>query len=73
MNERERNLVWITFTSPYFRQIKGEHWERAALNCLAQFRSGYGRHFEDSWWSEQIVEFSNFSNEFKEMWKRQEG
>lgn len=72
MNERERNLVWITFTSSYFREIKGEHWEGSALRCLAQFRAGYGRNIEDTWWSEQILELSNISNEFKVMWQQQE-
>jgi PAS domain-containing protein len=71
-NERERNLVWITFASPDFREMKGEHWEEAALHCLAQFRAGYGRHIEDAWWSEQITELSGVSPEFKEMWNRQE-
>ncbi|MDP4097606.1 helix-turn-helix transcriptional regulator [Paenibacillus sp. P96] len=72
LSERERNLVWITFTSDYFRQIKGEHWEEAALRCLAQFRAGYGRFVEDPWWSQQIAELSAISEEFKAMWQRQE-
>jgi transcriptional regulator with XRE-family HTH domain len=69
---RERNLLWITFSSEYFRRIKGDHWEEAALRCLAQFRAGYGRFVEDPWWSEQIAELSGISREFKEMWQRQE-
>lgn len=72
LSERERNLVWITFTSSYFRQLKGDHWGKAALHCLAQFRAGYGRYIEDSWWSEQITELSKSSPEFTEMWKQQE-
>ncbi|SFF37998.1 Helix-turn-helix domain-containing protein [Paenibacillus algorifonticola] len=72
INERERNLVWVTFTSPTFRKLKGEHWEQAAWSCLAQFRAGYGRSTEDLWWSEQIKELSGISEEFNEMWKRQE-
>jgi PAS domain-containing protein len=72
MNERERNLVWITFTSSYFREIKREHREESALRCLAQFRAGYGRYVEDTWWSEQILELSGISQEFKAMWQHQE-
>lgn len=71
-NESQRNLVWITFVSPDFRRLKGEHWEKAALHCLAQFRAGYGQNMEDVWWKEQIMELSLISNEFKEMWNRQE-
>lgn len=71
-SERQRNLVWITFASPDFRKLKGEHWEKAALHCLAQFRAGYGQNMEDGWWKEQIIELSMISPEFKEMWNRQE-
>ncbi|MFD1774759.1 helix-turn-helix transcriptional regulator [Paenibacillus rhizophilus] len=72
MTVRERNLVWSTFTSDYLRQIKGEYWEEGALRCLAQFRAGYGRFIEDPWWGEQIRELTQISQEFKEMWQRQE-
>ena len=70
--ERERNLVWVTFTSPYFRQIKGEHWEKTALHCLAQFRAGYAKFLEEDWWAQQISELSENSEEFNKMWKQQE-
>ncbi|WFA18244.1 XRE family transcriptional regulator [Paenibacillus mucilaginosus] len=70
--ERQRNLVWITFASPEFRKLKGEHWEEAAVHCLAQFRAGYGQHVGDAWWQEQITELSMSSPIFKEMWDRQD-
>ncbi|WP_426448879.1 helix-turn-helix transcriptional regulator [Paenibacillus sp. S-38] len=71
-DEQERNLVWMTFTSPYFRQLKGEEWEAQALRLLAQFRAGYGRFVEDPWWAEMLQELSRFSPEFREMWSRHE-
>lgn len=70
MSERERNLVWSTFTSSYFRELKGEQWMEHALHCLAQFRAGYGRYIEDPWWAEQISELNSVSQDFREMWLR---
>jgi len=66
------NLVWITFTSASFRELKGEHWEEEARHCIAQFRSGYGRYLEDPWWTEQIDNLKDCSEEFNLMWEQQQ-
>ncbi|MGF7030255.1 transcriptional regulator with XRE-family HTH domain [Paenibacillus mucilaginosus] len=71
-DEQERNLIRMTFTSPYLRQLKGEEWEAQALRLLAQFRAGYGRFVEDPWWAETLQELSRISPEFREMWSRHE-
>ncbi|MGJ3197710.1 helix-turn-helix transcriptional regulator [Peribacillus frigoritolerans] len=70
MTERERNLIWSTFTSSYFKEIKGEQWEEHALRFLAQFRAAYGRFIDDPWWTEQINELNRVSPEFRELWGR---
>ncbi|WP_268895068.1 MULTISPECIES: MmyB family transcriptional regulator [Paenibacillus] len=44
MSERERNLVWMTFTSPRFRYVKGDQWELHArrIRCFRVLRCGKG-------------------------------
>jgi hypothetical protein len=69
MSERERNLIWMTFTSEYFRKLKGNQWEEHALNCLAQFRARYGRFVDDQWWPDQIAALNSISPEFQQLWQ----
>nr|AYQ74486.1 XRE family transcriptional regulator [Cohnella candidum] len=40
MSERERNFVWMTFTSPRFRYVKGDQWELHAQRIVANFHAG---------------------------------
>ncbi|MGN7760550.1 helix-turn-helix transcriptional regulator [Paenibacillus sp. 22594] len=69
MSERERNFVWMTFTSPQFRYLKGDQWELHARRIAAQFHAGYARCADDPWWSEQYEALSKASPEFREFWK----
>ncbi len=69
MSERERNLIWILFTSPLSRQAN-EEWEELARVYLAQFRAAYGRFINDPWWATQIAELSRISPQFRELWAR---
>ena len=68
-SERERNLIWRLFTSPWSRQIN-EEWEELARVYLAQFRAGYARFINDPWWAKQIAELNEISPEFRELWAR---
>src|SRR5215469_5191444 len=68
-SERERNLIWILFTSPGAQQ-RNEEWEKLARVYLAQFRAEYGRFINDPWWANQIGELSRISPEFRELWAR---
>ncbi|RRJ62828.1 XRE family transcriptional regulator [Paenibacillus oralis] len=68
MSERERNFVWMTFTSPRFRYIKGDQWEQHARRIAAKFHAGYARHVDDPWWSEQFKALCQVSSEFREFW-----
>jgi transcriptional regulator with XRE-family HTH domain len=68
-SERERNLIWKLFTSP-FPQQRNENWKNLARIYLAQFRASYGRFSEDPWWATQIAELSLISPEFRELWAR---
>lgn len=67
--EKERNLIWRLFTSPFPRQINVA-WEKVAQVFIARFRAGYARFINDPWWTEQIAELSRISPEFRELWAR---
>lgn len=68
VSEHERNFLWITFTSPEFRIMKGNQWEEHARRTAAQFRAEYARHVEDPWWHEQVTALSEASEEFRNYW-----
>lgn len=72
MSERERNFVWMTFTSPRFRYIKGDQWELHARRIAAKFHAGYAKHVDDPWWSEQFEALCQISSEFREFWDSHE-
>ncbi|MGG6310543.1 helix-turn-helix transcriptional regulator [Paenibacillus macerans] len=67
-SERERNLLWTTFTSPEFRRMKRGQWEEHARQTVAQFRAEYARHIDDPWWREQVAALSEASEEFRTFW-----
>ncbi|GGF98567.1 transcriptional regulator [Paenibacillus albidus] len=69
MSKRERNFVWMTFTSAQFRYLKGDQWEPHARRIAAQFHAGYARYIDDPWWSEQFEALSKASSEFREFWE----
>jgi len=70
MDERERNAVWRTFTSPYVRELLRETWEEHARHRLAHFRANYGKFVGDPWWRELIGDLERASAEFREWWPR---
>jgi transcriptional regulator with XRE-family HTH domain len=69
MDERNRNMIWHLFTSPFMRR-EGKAWWDISRIYLAQFRAEYGRFITDPWWTEQITELSQISPEFRELWAR---
>ncbi|TWD87896.1 helix-turn-helix protein [Neobacillus bataviensis] len=72
LSDKERNFVWMTFTSPRFRYIKGDQWELHARRIAAKFHAGYARHVDDPWWSEQFDALCQASPEFREFWESHE-
>lgn len=72
MSDKERNLVWMTFTSPRFRYLKGDQWEFHARRIAANFHAGYARHVDDPWWSEQFDALCQASLEFRKFWESYE-
>ncbi|MGG1397718.1 helix-turn-helix transcriptional regulator [Bacillus salipaludis] len=72
LSDKERNFVWMTFTSPRFRYIKGDQWELHARRIAAKFHAGYARHVDDPWWSEQFDALCQASPEFQEFWESHE-
>ncbi|WP_262363162.1 MmyB family transcriptional regulator [Paenibacillus tuaregi] len=72
MPSTTRNFVWMTFTSPRFRYIKGDQWELHARRIAAKFHAEYARHADDSWWSGQFEALCEASSEFQEYWDSQE-
>jgi hypothetical protein len=69
MPEREHNMIWRLFTSPWLRK-ESKEGEQLARTFLAQFRAGYGRFINDPWWGIQIAELSRISPAFRELWSR---
>lgn len=69
MPERERNLVWLSFTEPAMRRLIVD-WESHAQCVLAQFRAGYGLHPDDPWCSQLINDLQKLSPEFAAWWPR---
>ncbi|MEH7590115.1 helix-turn-helix transcriptional regulator [Priestia megaterium] len=72
LSDKERNFVWMTFTSPRFRYIKGDQWEMHARRIAAKFHAGYACHVDDPWWSEQFDALCQASPEFQEFWESHE-
>lgn len=72
MPEKERNVVWRAFMSPYLRNLLQDKWEEHAKRRLAQFRANYGKYAGDPWWENFIAELSAVSLHFKEWWVRHE-
>ncbi|MDQ0229169.1 helix-turn-helix transcriptional regulator [Metabacillus malikii] len=72
MTEQEKNLVWMTFTSPRFRYLKGDQWELHARRIVATFHAGYASHVDDPWWSEQFDALCQASHEFRKFWESHE-
>lgn len=68
-SERERNFLWVTFTSDYFRVLKGDQWQAHARRTIARFRAEYAKYVDDPWWAEQVQLLSEASSEFKEYWQ----
>ncbi|WP_411343137.1 helix-turn-helix transcriptional regulator [Paenibacillus sp. WLX1005] len=69
-DEHDDNFLWITFTSDFFRTLKGEHWEQHAHMIMAQFRSNYAQYADDPWWKKQVEQLSMISSEFQRMWAK---
>ncbi|TXK80365.1 helix-turn-helix transcriptional regulator [Paenibacillus sp. N3.4] len=69
MSSRERNTVWQLFTTDYAKQLLREDWEVNAKSRLAQFRSSYGNHVGDPWWTEMIEALHQQSEDFQQWWR----
>ncbi|MGG0717528.1 helix-turn-helix transcriptional regulator [Robertmurraya massiliosenegalensis] len=70
LSEKERNLLWITFTSKSFRILKGEQWEDHAKRTIAKFRAGFAKYLDDPWWTNQVEQLSIKSEEFEAYWQQ---
>jgi transcriptional regulator with XRE-family HTH domain len=71
MTRRERNVVWLTFTSAPHRQLVVD-WDKHARRILAQFRTSYGRFPGDPWMTELINDLLATSPEFRVWWSDHE-
>lgn len=68
LSERERNLIWRLFTAP--SQQGSEEREGILRVYVGQFRAEYGRFINDPWWTKQVAELSQISQEFRDLWGR---
>lgn len=71
MTTRERNVVWLTFTSAPHRRLVVD-WDKHARRILAQFRTSYGRFPGDPWMTELINDLLAASSEFRAWWSDHE-
>jgi transcriptional regulator with XRE-family HTH domain len=65
----QRNLVWLTFTSPAVRALMVD-WPTRAQDVLARFRGDYGRHAGDAHFVELVERLKSVSPEFALWWPR---
>lgn len=64
-----RNLLWLMFTSPAYRQVvKG--WEGAAGFIVAQFRANMAEHVSEPSWKSLVSALRQRSAEFAQLWDR---
>ena len=67
MHGRERNSLWLIFTSPYLRQLLVD-WEADARRNLAQFRASMRQFLHDPWLTDFIEDLQQASPEFRAWW-----
>ena len=65
----ERNLVWLTFTSPALRSLLVD-WPTRAQDILARFRGDHGRHAGDPYFVQLVERLNSVSAEFALWWPR---
>jgi len=65
----ERNLVWLTFTSPALNSLMVD-WPTRAQDVLARFRGDYGRHAGDAHFVQLVDRLKAVSPEFARWWPR---
>ncbi len=65
----ERNLVWLTFTSPAVKSLMVD-WPTRAQDVLARFRGDYGRHAGDAHFVQLVERLKAVSPEFAQWWPR---
>ncbi|WP_274648800.1 helix-turn-helix transcriptional regulator [Paenibacillus humicola] len=67
MSDRDRVLMNIFFTDPYYRNHIS-NWDDFARYSVAVFRSNYDRHSGDSWFGETAERLAEESAEFGSLW-----
>lgn len=71
INVRERNMVWMMFTNPDYKNLFID-WEFHAQGMLARFRSDIGHYIEDPWLTNFIDELKTESEQFNLWWSKHE-
>ncbi|MGG3574289.1 helix-turn-helix transcriptional regulator [Bacillus gobiensis] len=65
----ERNLVWLIFTRPEFRELYIE-WECVAQRVLALFRASGGHDTNETWFTKLRDQLLQISPEFQSWWSQ---
>lgn len=65
----DRNVVWLTFTHPAWRQSLVD-WPETADRVVAQFRAAHCDHLADPGWRWLVDRLRTASPEFAERWQR---
>jgi len=67
---RQNNLLRYTFCDPSARKLLPD-WAERARRILAEFRSDYSRHLNDSAWNDLVQELKSQSKLFAQEWDYQ--
>lgn len=71
VEKKERNSLKLMFTNDEYRKRIFE-WEKAAIHSIAAFRAYYAKSQKNAEFSRVLDELISCSQEFHEMWERQD-
>ncbi|MFI5623932.1 helix-turn-helix transcriptional regulator [Nocardioides sp. NPDC051685] len=69
--DAERNVIWLTFTSPQVRAMS-ESWEAEAAEAVAFFRSQTAVDMADPEVAKLVADLESVSEEFRTLWGRRD-
>ena len=65
----DRNLLWLTFTNPRWREVIVD-WDDAAARMVAEYRAAMAEHLDEPAWKTLVARLHRASPQFTEVWER---
>jgi transcriptional regulator with XRE-family HTH domain len=65
----DRNLLWLTFTYPAWRQVIVD-WDESVGRMVAEYRAAMARHLDEPAWKSLVSRLHHASPEFSAFWER---